>query len=84
MIEIKGNKKLFEKWNSLGYKIQLMRNIAQNDMEVSQEEIDSWFELVNSLRLDLYNLTEATIGHYNLKISSECLNKLSREIFNKP
>ncbi len=48
MIKIKSNEELFNKWNELGMKIQLLRGIVQNDMEITEEMLNEQF-------LDIYD-----------------------------
>lgn len=71
MIELMANKELFEKWNLLGRDIQLHRSIAQNDIEVSQEQVDCWFELMTDLQNEFQSLIGETVEHYDLERSLE-------------
>lgn len=62
-MKTRAKEELFEKWNSLGDQIKIMSNIAQNDMETSQEEINRWFKHTNRLETEL-NLLLFKIATY--------------------
>ena len=77
MTEMKVNSKLFNEWKRLGHRIGLLKSVAQNDMQVSQEDIDGWFEMADDLYDKFYALIESTANHYEIKRSPDQLNKRS-------
>jgi len=63
-IYVKANEDLFEKWRSLGVKISNLSAIAQNDMEVTEEQVIEWAEYVKELLNTLLILRNETLKQF--------------------
>jgi hypothetical protein len=58
---VNANQELFDKWNSLGLRVQLLRHIVQNDMELNDETLNNWIALGSSLCDELEELKHTTV-----------------------
>lgn len=59
-MKIKANEDLFDRWNSLGSRIQSQRGIVQNDMELGDGEFQEWLGLQETLLQDFKKLALET------------------------
>lgn len=62
-IKIIANKELFDKFYQIGYALSLVGSIVQNDCEISEEQLDSFHEMMGSISYEVENL-ESKVGIY--------------------
>lgn len=62
-MRIKSNESLFNRWRRLGSRISNQASIVQNDMEVSEEEIAEWCDILLQLYEKLEQLQIDTLSY---------------------
>lgn len=73
MYNIKSNEKLFNKWKRLGFDIQLMGDIAQNDMKINDEDIARFARDLDALILKFTALGMETVNYIETAVKAEDL-----------
>jgi len=64
-MKIKANEYLFYKWKNLGFKIELLNSIVQNDMEIDKRNIAEWYDECCELNENLEVLIDETLKYLN-------------------
>ena len=59
-IKIETDEKLFNRWKELGRKISCQAAIAQNDMEVTKQDIVNWSKDIQGLKAEFKILIRDT------------------------
>ena len=62
-IKIFANKELFDKFYQISYALSLVGSIVQNNCEISEEQLDSFHEMMGSISYEVENL-ESKVGIY--------------------
>jgi len=63
MIYVTGNEEIFDEWRTLGAHISTLASVAQNDMMVSEEQIQEWVKLTEELNDKFNRLVTETLHH---------------------
>lgn len=59
-IKIRANKQLFERWKMLGSRIANLKSVAQNNMDIPQEDYNEFKQLWTSLQREFDDLKACT------------------------
>lgn len=63
MITIRANEELFKKWKFLGMQIGLLSSIVQNDIDISEEQLQQFVQEYNDLRKEMQDIMALTFIH---------------------
>lgn len=63
MLHIKADKELFDKWNYLSRQVWNLATMIQNDMLVSESDLEDWIADARMAREKLLILTKETEAH---------------------
>ena len=63
MIEIKCNPVLFEEWKDLARRVDSLKSVVQNDMEIEESEFDHWQRMVQGMQDRLTELMLSTTAY---------------------
>ena len=63
MYNLKSSEKLFNEWKRLGFDVQRVGDIVQNDIEINDEDIERFARDLDSLLLKITALGAQTVVH---------------------
>lgn len=70
-MKIKANNDLFERWRLLGSRIIALSSIVQNDMDVTEAQVEGWIENVRLLGKEYRQLAGDILDYINWDMLEE-------------
>ena len=62
-MKVKANKNLFNENKKIAHKFELLNAIVQNDMEITEEELNEFIAEIDEITQDIYHWGSKVVGH---------------------